>query len=266
MGYAIGAQVPLPYTVRDGSGQLVDVASMSITVTSPDGTTAATLTIGSGITRQSLGTYLGIFTPTDAGRHTWSGVTTAPATALPADAFNVVAATDAPLVGLAEARSWLNMGSPDHDALILRALSKATEVAEQWTGETFRRTTFTEVLDGGDRSLRLLRYPVLSVSQVVEDSTTLTADDWTLDQAVGLLKRGGPTSCLRWAPGWQNITVTYVAGYEVIPDRILGGVEELTRHIFGAIRAGDDADDAYTQTVAIQQMCVMLLGPAGPVI
>ncbi len=261
----IGTPVQLPYRVLDAAGDPVDPATMSVEVTQPDGTTV-TLALDAGIVRSSEGDFYGLFTPTQAGRHTWYGWTTGPATALEADAFNVRATADAPIVGLAQARQWLRMGSTDQDALVRKALARATEVAEQWTGETFRRTTVTEALDGGVRSLRLLRRPVIEVTQVVEDSAVLSSSDWTLDREVGLLKRGGPTSCLYWAAGWQNVTVTYVAGYSVVPDRILGGVEELTRHIFRAIRAGDDADEAYAQTVAVQQMCVMLLGPAGPVI
>lgn len=262
---AVGQPVRLPYRVQDAAGVPVDPATMTIEVVQPDGTTTS-LALDAGIVRDGEGEFYGLLFPTQPGRHVWSGYTTGPVTALAPDVFNVTAAQDAPLVGIAEARSWLNISSADHDALILRAVSEATEVAEQWTGETFRRTTVTEQLDGGVRSLRLLRHPVIEVTEVIEDSAVLTSADWTLDASVGLLRRGGPTSCLRWSPGWQNITVTYVAGYTVIPDRILGGVEELTRHRFRAIRAGDDADEAYAQTVALQQMCIMLLGPAGPVL
>lgn len=269
VGYAIGSQVPLPYTVRDGSGNLVDVASMTITVVQPDGTTATPLTVGAGITRQSTGTYLGLFTAAQAGRHTWSGVTTTPATALEPDAFNVTAAADAPVVGLADARSWLDISRPDYDPLIRRALARATEVAEEHLGETLRRTTVTgEVHDGGRRTVKLRRFPVITVTAVSELGTPLSATDgvdWTLDPNTGLLYRGSQSSRTTWQDGVRAVSVTYVAGYTVVPDRYLGAVEELTRQAFAAIQDGDGQPggaDAYDdQTTSLRKAATMLLGP-----
>lgn len=261
MGYTIGAQVPLPYTVRDGSGTLVDVATMTITVVQPDGTSATPLTIGAGITRQSLGTYLGIFTPSQAGRHTWSGVSTTPATALEPDAFNVTALTDAPLVGLAEARSWLGIDVPDDDPLIRRSLAKATELAEWWTGETMRRTTVTETHPvTGKTALQLWQVPAQSVTTVVDNGSSLTGGagvDWILDTSSGLLYRGSRPLGGRWV---GPTVVTYVAGYTVVPDRYLGGVEELTRHLFSQLQDGTDADRDYTADAQVRSICALHLG------
>ena len=260
----VGQPVVLPYRVLDSTGNLIDPASMSIVVTLPDATTA-TLALDAGIARQAARDYYGLFVPTQAGRHTWTGSTTGPTTSIDPDAFNVTAATDAPLVGLAEARAWLNIDVPDYDVLIRRALAKATEVAEQWTGETFRRSTFVEVHDGGRSELNLQHLPVLSIVSVVENGVTLVPGDYTLDALAGLLKRGSTQSWQAWLWGRQNIVVTLVAGYSVVPDRYLGGVEELTRHIFRSIStAGGDADDAYVQTAALRQLCATLLGPAIP--
>ena len=37
MPYAVGAQVPLVFTVRDSTGTLIDPAAASIAITQPDG-------------------------------------------------------------------------------------------------------------------------------------------------------------------------------------------------------------------------------------
>ena len=265
MPFAIGSQVPLPYTVRDGNGALVDVATMTINITLPDGTAATPLTIGAGISRLSLGTYQGLYSPLQAGRHPFSGVTTGPTTALLPDVFNVVAATDAPVTSLADARSWLGIEVPDHDAKVRYALAKATEVAEEWTGRTFRRTVITsEVHDGGRRTVKLFAAPVLSVTSVSELGAALSSTDgvdWTLDPNTGLLYRGSQYGNARWATGVRAVVVSYVAGYTVIPDRFLGGVEELTRHIFRTVQTTDDADEAYATSAAIRQLCLTLMGP-----
>lgn len=258
----IGSQVALPYTVRDGDGALVDATTVSITITLPDGTTSTITLAGGGITRQSLGTYLGIFTAAQAGRHTWTGITTGPATALEPDAFNVTAATDAPLVGLAESRSWLGIDVPDHDPLIRRATSRATEVAEWWLGETLRRTTVTETHAHAARrcSVQLWEVPVQSVTSVVDDGAPLTGGagvDWTLDEASGLLYRGSRPGGGAWS---GPVTVAYVAGYSVVPDRYLGGVEELTRHLFTQLQDGTDADRDYTADAQVRSICALHLG------
>lgn len=268
MGYSIGAQVPLPFVVRDSTGTLVDPASITITVVQPNGVAAADLTIGSGITKVSTGTYLGVFVPTQGGRHTWSGVSTSPATALEPDAFNVTAAGDAPLVGLAEARAWLNIDRPDWDPLIRRSIGKATEVAEWWTGETVRRTVVTgETHDGGGRHIRLWKTPIVSVTRAVEGGTVLSTPgtDWTLDSDAGILYRGGGQSEALWQIGLRTVVVDYVAGYPIVPDRYLGAVEELTRVIFNEIQnAGStSAEDEYDaqSNPSVRRICAMLLGP-----
>ncbi len=265
MPFAIGSQVPLPYTVRDGNGALVDVATMTINITLPDGTAATPLTIGAGISRQSLGTYQGLYTPVQAGRHTFAGVTTGPTTALLPDAFNVVAAEDAPITSLADARSWLNINDPTSDDKIRRALAKATEVVEWWTGLTLRRSTVTEVHDGGRHGVRLRRGPVASITSVTEAGTALSTTpgvDWTLDQNAALLHRGAYNSdATYWTRGVNTVAVTYVVGLSVIPDRYLGAVEELTRHFFRAVQTTDDADEAFATSAAVRQLCVTLMGP-----
>lgn len=272
----IGAPVQLPFRVLDADGDPVDPATMSIEVTQPDGTTQ-TLAIDAGITRQTEGDFYGLFTPTQPGRHTWWGWTTGPVTALDPDAFNVTAAADAPVVGLAEARGWLNLNSTDHDRDLRAALARATELAEWWLDETLRRTVVTgEVRDGGGRCLKLWKRPVIEVTAVTENGDTLSATDgvdWTLHAETGLLYRGGPTSTSVWYPGVNTVTVDYVAGSKVIGDKELGAVHALTKEIYGSLQDSgmgntrngrrtdgpDEYDDQHNPSLT--RICALLLGP-----
>jgi hypothetical protein len=256
----IGGQVLLPFGLNDGNGDPVDASYSQITITQPDGSTV-TLTPGLGITRSDVGRYVGVFVPTQAGRHTWSGYTV-PESAFAPDAFNVASGSDAPLVGLAEARAWLGIDVPDHDPLIRRATSRATEVAEWWTGETLRRTVVTAEThhQRGVGAVQLWQVPVQAVTGVSDNGAALTGGagvDWTLDEASGLLYRGSRAGAGQWS---GPVQVTYVAGYSVVPDRYLGGVEELTRHLFGQLQDGRDEDYAYTQDAQVRAICALHLG------
>ena len=69
----------------------------------------------------------------------------------------------------------------------------------------------------GKSALILPETPVVSVSEVVEDDETLTADDdYKLGQW-GILHRMNTT----WASGIQNIEITYTHGYTTIPDDVI---------------------------------------------
>lgn len=264
MTHPVGSQVPIPFIVRDATGAPTTYTTAEITIEQPDGTLIV-LTDGDGITATTTGAGVGIFTPTQAGRHATWGHTTGPSTVIAPDAFSVVAlsSSSAPLVGVAEARGWLNITTPEWDSLILRALAAATGITEGWTGLTLRRTVVTETHTGGDDSVRLERLPIQTITAVTEDGTVLTGGagiDWVLRPG-GILLRGTGSSTGVWTDGADTVTVTYVAGYRVIPDRLLAAVSELTRHIFTALQRGGGRDDEYTPDEQVRALCAMLLGP-----
>ncbi len=262
MTHPIGSQVPIPFTVRDATGAPVAFATASISVEQPDGT-AVVLTIGDGITVTGVGQGVGVFVPAQAGRHATWGTTSGPSTVIAPDAFSVVALSGAtaPAVGIAEARSWLNISTPEWDPLVRRALAAATGVAEGWTGQLLRRTVVTETHAGGAPTVRLLRAPVQSVTSVAEGGTALTGADFILLQGDGLLLRVTGVEPREWTGGDAGVTVEYVAGHVVIPDRLLAAVAELTRHVFASLQRGGSRDDEYSQDEQVRAICATLLGP-----
>ena len=263
MTHPIGSQVPIPFTVRDSTGAAAAFASASITVEQPDGTTVTlTTATGGGITVTAPGQGVGIFVPTQAGRHATWGATVAPDTVIAPDAFSAVAlgGPTAPVVGLAEGRSWLNISTPEWDPLVRRALAAATGVAEGWTGLLLRRTVVTETHAGGSPTVRLLCAPVQSVTSVTEAGTMLAATDYT-SIGSGLLLRGDGTSTRTWSGGDAGVTVEYIAGHSIVPDRLLAAVAELTRHVFGSLQRGGARDDEYSQDEQVRAICATLLGP-----
>lgn len=262
MTHPVGSQVPISFVVRDANGAPTAFASASISVEQPDGTVIV-LTIGDGITVTGVGEGVGVFVPAQAGRHATWGTTSGPSTVIAPDAFSVVALSGAtaPAVGIAEARSWLNISTPEWDGLVRRALAAATGVAEGWTGQLLRRTVVTETHAGGAPTVRLLRAPVQSVTSVTEAGTALAGSDFILLQGDGLLLRATGVEPRDWAGGDAGVVIEYVAGHVAIPDRLLAAVAELTRHIFASLQRGGARDDEYSQDEQVRAICATLLGP-----
>lgn len=71
--------------------------------------------------------------------------------------------------------------------------------------------------------LRLSRFPVVEILEVIEDGTELTPDDWELDEATGQLWRlsSGDRSC--WSD-CGTTTVSYVGGYD-LPDALPADIQ-----------------------------------------
>jgi hypothetical protein len=76
-----------------------------------------------------------------------------------------------------------------------------------------------------------------------------------------LVQRGDGQTWRAWASGDAAVEVTYVAGHRVVPDRLLAGVAELTRHLFSAMQRGGARDDEYSADEQVRAICATLLGP-----
>ena len=170
-------------------------------------------------------------------------------------------------VTVADARSWLGIDRTDYDTLIGRAVDKACEVVEDWTGQTYSTGSVTEYHDGGRPVIRLRSNPVQSITTVTERGVALTSGDWTYDSNARLLYRGSTVASLTvvWAFGVNAVRVDLTAGTATVPKKIYGAAEELTRHIFATLQdgAGQPAgDDDYAGTVPeVRRICALLLGP-----
>lgn len=72
-------------------------------------------------------------------------------------------------------------------------------------------------------TLRLSRWPVAEILQVIEGGTELTPDGWELDDVTGQLWRlaGGDRAC--WS-GCGTTTVSYVGGYD-LPDDLPADIQ-----------------------------------------
>jgi hypothetical protein len=83
-----------------------------------------------------------------------------------------------------------------------------------------RRLAETDVTDHFRRlrceTLRLSRWPVAEILQVIENGTELTPDLWELDEPTGQLWRLSADERTEWL-GTGTTTISYIGGYE-LPD------------------------------------------------
>jgi len=91
-------------------------------------------------------------------------------------------------------------------ALISRYVDR--QLAEEDVTDYFRQPT-------GD-TLRLSRFPVANVLQVIEDGAEITPDDWELDDATGQMWRVNGDDRSDWSTSGTT-TVSYTGGY-ILPD------------------------------------------------
>ena len=197
--------------VEDG-GVLVNAQSATLTVDLPDGTTAS-----GSVTNPSTGKYAVDYqtsTSSPQGRYvgTWLFTFPSGATTSYVESFDVGKG----IVSVDEALYYLraqNVLTSEPDLDLLQWLTfVATNAVELDLGRAIVKQTVTETRDGGNPVIRLKKTPVISVTSVTENGAALTSGDYILRRS-SMLQRGTTTSRWRWASGWENVTVTYVAGY-----------------------------------------------------
>jgi len=146
-------------------------------------------------------------------------------------------ALDLILLTLAEARAAVGVTDSSQDAQleILRkrvsaAITAACRVASAGaTPPTLRLEVVSDTyrLKSRHEALILSRRPVVTVSSVVEDGTTLAATDYEVDASAGLLKRLSGDEYTCWSCG--KIVVAYSAGWETVPEDLKEAASKLAR-------------------------------------
>ena len=136
--------------------------------------------------------------------------------------FTVTSAATLYLTTRAAVKTALGITSTDEDAYIDTLLPRVTWAICNYLGvasaadgtRTIGRETLVETfrLTREEDRLRLSRWPVVSITSVVEDDDTLASDEYEVDKATGLLRRmDGDDNVLTWVD--DKVVVTYVAGW-----------------------------------------------------
>lgn len=212
--YEVGDAATLT-TVITVNGQPTD-ATVVLTVTRPDETTFTP-----DVQHVGTGSYLSTFALTQLGswRHSW--VATGGATSSDSGTFEVrpVARLLAQVEDVEDEMGTTFASAADRRKVRARLIGVSADVIGA-TGQKFFRGQRTIVVPGDlDDTIVLPQRPVVSVDAVALDGVPLAAgDDYRVVGSTIYRSFGRP-----WGyPGqWTDVTITYTAGYEVVPDDIV---------------------------------------------
>jgi hypothetical protein len=265
-----GGLYPAALDVLDGSGNLVNAATVSLVITLPDGSAQAPAVPNPPA---STGQYRYAYPTLQAGRHVVRWSTVDPVTSY-TDVFDVAEEMPAAIVSLADAKRHLGISATDTstDDDLRRWLAGCTRVVERIKNEVIVRRQVTQTERNHDpRRLRLWKVPVISLDSLARADGThqwdVNSDVWT-DPETGLvhLEHGG-TALL------GRLTAVSTAGYTVIPDHLLQGSLVLLQHVWetrrgpGTVGAGvvgpDEAMD-YRQMFTVPRKVREWLGEPRP--
>lgn len=242
--YDTGDSTPvLQITVKDTLDAVTSGGTVVCTITAPDGTTSTP-----SVSNPSTGVYEATPVTTTAGRYGVRWTVTLPSANAVTDVYDVADPAMLPIVSLADLKTHLSLtGTTTEDESLRRVLATATELAERYCNRALRRKTVVETHDGYGRGITLRQAPVISVTTVVENGTTLTAADYTVNTMAGLLYRGSATSTQDWYDGLQSVVVTYVAGYTSPPLVAQRAVLDIAKWLHGTTEGvrpafGDSVD------------------------
>lgn len=233
--FDLGDTVPLGVEIRDDAGALTDAASVVLTITLPDGTTATPT-----VTHSSTGVYTCLYVPATAGRYLARWTSTGPSTAH-TDTFDVDAAAPLLIVGLDEAKAWLNVATTDttfSDEKLRAVIGAVTAAVEKRVGPVVRRSVTTTVNRVDACEYALPHYPVVSVTSAayVSDDSAIDVSTWYVDD-YGILR----TTDLAALPT-SPYTVTYVVGRPDLPANIRVGALEVIKRLYRTQRAKTNDD------------------------
>lgn len=135
-----------------------------------------------------------------------------------ADNLTVITpATVFDMTTLEDAKVELGVTGDDQDDQILRWIAEESSAICAYTNRTWAEETVTETWFRYDRfweELILERYPVTSITSIVEDGLTLETTDYLLSERDGIIIRLFQDQPTQW--GAFKTVITYTGGYQLV--------------------------------------------------
>jgi uncharacterized phiE125 gp8 family phage protein len=278
MSYTLGQQVVLTTAVTDALGAPTD-ATMSLTVTRPDGTTLVS-GVGLTITHTGTGAYSCNVATNQSG--TWLYLWAASGAAIGVDdgQFDVLAITRR-IASLADAKLHLNKQNTADDVEIQDFMDAAQAVITREVGDVVP-TSYTETVDIDGCRLVLTQRPVLSVTSLyvyysAAAKILLDPSTYRIDNPAGIIERTGAGGYpIPFTGQGDQADVVYIAGRTgAVPANIRLAYLELTAHLWRnsqqgrnrRVRGPGPEDDMATVGLgfSIPNRVRELLGPKRPV-
>ena len=137
------------------------------------------------------------------------------------------------LVSLAEAKTFLKISASSEDSVIEDFINRASIWANDYTGRRLKSRSNSDVYDGDGSDILLLRdYPVNAVTsfQIGDEPVPLIIyEDFSLNAENGIIKTKNGRMITK---GFQNVTITYTAGYSTPPETIKEAVLLYVGHLY----------------------------------
>lgn len=170
------------------------------------------------------------------------------------------------LVTLNEAKTWLDIPLSDtaQDALLEGLINTASTRIENHCSRAFKRTQRTELYDGRNSDLLLLKhFPAETPTALVINSTAIEStafalqDEMTVKLICGVFPRGS-----------LNVQVTYFAGYATIPDDLQTAAKFLVQWLYSVrtdrrigIQSKNKQSESISFNLGMPQEIVEMLQP-----
>jgi len=242
MAYPFGQAVRLSTGTIIGDSGPTNPATLILTVTLPD-TTTAVFNLAA-FTQDSTGLYHLDYLPTLAGIHNWRIVATNPNTAAEGTfSVDAVGAHFADPVSREYVKAHLNMSAITvDDAELQTVIASAVGILEDLVGPIIPRT-FVDTFDGGSKQIVLRNPPIISLTSVTERLGFTTYTDtpdspgtyglygYQLDDG-GVITKHMSSWTVPFFRGDRNVTVTYQAGRVSLTPKLQLAVAELVRHLW----------------------------------
>lgn len=240
--YSNGQDVALNVTVLNDAQLPANAASVTVTVTQPDGSTLTPTPINAG-----PGVYQAVVAaPTQTGTYLvhWSASGSGFSFSYD-DQFQVRPTGVEQIVDLASTKAHLNMRADDtsQDAELMGFILAATPVIRDMIGPIVPEQ-HVEFFDGGVMTISVAWQPLISIQSIYEYyglskfllteqplGTQMNAFGFTVDYITGQVTRrtfGGEAAL--FADGDKNVEVHYTAGRGDIPYNVRLGALEFIRH------------------------------------
>ena len=270
--YDLGDKVYLTWNTVDPTGAAVNPGTVTLNITLPDASNVSVTTATS-----TTGTYTASYLPTQVGRHIIAWAATGSYPQAYSDIFEVRDINDIGICGYDEVLEYLNIPSASaNENEVRRFIDAATDLAETYVGQVLGRRTYTdELYDGGTEFIRIRNPKAISITSVYENGALVSSNAYNLDYTGQRLYRIGSGTLYAtnsygyWTGGFNNIKITYVAGYVNPPMSAKQGVLEIIRHLWqtqrGAINVmgrTQTGDELYTgSTYSLPRRAMELLDP-----
>lgn len=128
------------------------------------------------------------------------------------------------LTTLADYKAFFNTSGTTNDVDIQKAIDIAEAIIISFCGRDLNSTSYIQFCDGGQAEILLDFGPVISITEVLEDTVATT--DYTIYEDEARLVKGSQIrisyiSYAKFNASLKGVKVTYTAGYAVIPDDLI---------------------------------------------